>query len=468
MDYQNEMPQDHPMKSIPASIEAERAVLGSLLLDDQAIYKVIDFLKPGDFYREKHAWIYSAMLALNMKREPIDYITLSEELEKQGKITEIGGASFLTDLISTTVTAIYAEHYARIVVDKSTKRKLIRAGSEIVEMAYRDDIEITDMIDKAEQLIFAVGASRLERELVPIAETMPEVINQIDFLSRNKGMPVGVPTGLTLLDYMLIGGLQKSDLIVLAARPGMGKTSLSLSIAKFAAQSLDKKIAIFSLEMSREQLIHRLLSMETGINGTKLKTGDLSELDEWPLLLEGANSLAQTGIYIDDTSASTVSAVRSKCRRLYAEGGLDMILIDYMQLMDGEGNGNGQNRQQEISMISRQLKNLARELNVPVLALSQLSRAVESRADKRPMLSDLRESGSIEQDSDVVLFIYREDYYIPDTDRQNIADIIVAKHRHGGDGTVSTFFRKELTQFKDLDVKRTDLDGSGEPYDVRY
>jgi replicative DNA helicase len=294
---------------------------------------------------------------------------------------------------------------------------------------------------------------------MPIRAIMGNVVDRIDFLTRNKDTLMGVPTGFTMLDRLL-GGMQKSDLIILAARPAMGKTSLAINVAQNAAKRYNARVAIFSLEMSNEQLAQRLLSMETGIDSHRLRLGQLHE-EEWPILLEAANVLAGTNIFIDDTPAASVNEIRTKCRRLYAEHGLDMVLIDYMQLMSGQGGSGGgrnENRQQEISYISRSLKALARELNVPVIALSQLSRAVESRSDKRPMLSDLRESGSIEQDADVVLFIYRDDYYNEDSEQQNIADVIVAKHRHGSTGTVSLYFRKELTQFRDLEIQRTELD----------
>ena len=314
------------------------------------------------------------------------------------------------------------------------------------------------MVDRAEQIIFGISESRIHRDLTPIRAIMSRVVDRIDFLSRNQDTLMGVPTGFTLLDRVL-GGLQKSDLVILAARPAMGTTSFCLSIAQNAAKRHGTRVAFFSLEMSNDQLVQRLLAMETGIDSHRLRLGNIHE-EEWPIVLEAANMLANTHIFIDDTPAASVNDIRTKARRLYAEDGIDLIIIDYMQLMTGQSGGNGrnENRQQEISYISRSLKTLARELNVPVIALSQLSRAVESRSDKRPMLSDLRESGSIEQDADVVLFIYREDYYIEDTDRQNIADILVTKHRHGATGTVSLYFRKELTQFRDLEIQRTELD----------
>lgn len=446
-----------PGKSIPSNLEAERAVLGSLMIDPDAIVKVASFLRAEDFFRERHAWLYEAMLALNERREPLDFVTIVDELERRAQLEEIGGPAFLTDLISNTPTALYIDHYARIVERAAVLRRLIGAAGKIAELAYDESNDVDDVVDRAEQIILGVSESRIHRDLMPIRAIMTNVVDRIDFLARNQGTLMGVPTGFTMLDRLL-GGLQKSDLIILAGRPGMGKTGFSLSFALNAAKQFGARVAVFSLEMSNEQLVQRLLSMETGIDSHRLRLGAVQE-EEWPILLEAANMLATTNIFIDDTPAASVLEIRTKARRLYAEHGLDMILIDYMQLMSGQaGAGRNDNRQQEISYISRSLKALARELNVPVVALSQLSRAVESRSDKRPMLSDLRESGSIEQDADVVLFIYREDYYAEDTDRQNIADVLVAKHRHGATGTVSLYFRKELTQFRDLEIQRTELD----------
>jgi replicative DNA helicase len=445
-----------PLKSVPANLDAERAVLGALMIDPDAIIKIANFLRAEDFYRERHAWIYDAIATLNERREPLDFVTLVDELERRGKLEEVGGPAYLTDLIAGTPTAIYVDHYARIVERTAVLRRLISAAGKIAELAYDESQDVDDVVDRAEQIIFGVSESRIHRDLLPIRAIMSRVVEHIDFLTRNRDTLMGVPTGFTLLDRLL-GGLQKSDLIILAGRPGMGKTSFALSIAQNAAKRYGARVAVFSLEMSNEQLVQRLLSMETGIDSHRLRLGDVHE-EEWPILLEAANLLSSTSIFIDDTPAASVTEVRTKARRLYAEHDLDMILIDYMQLMSGPSGGRNENRQQEISFISRSLKALARELNVPVIALSQLSRAVEARSDKRPMLSDLRESGSIEQDADVVLFIYREDYYIEDSDRQNIADVLVAKHRHGSTGNVSLYFRKELTQFRDLEIQRTDLD----------
>lgn len=647
------------IKTVPANLEAEQAVLGSLLIDPDAIIKIASSLRDSDFYRERHQWIYSALLTLHERREPSDFVTLVDELERNEQLGAVGGPAYITELINSTPTAIYVDHYARIVERTATLRRLIGAAGQIAELAYDESHEVDEVVDRAERLIFGISESRIHRDLLPLSKIMAEVVDQIDFLARNQNRLMGVPTGFAELDKML-GGFQKSDLIIVAGRPGMGKSSLGLSIAQNAARRYDARVAIFSLEMSSEQVVQRLLAVETAIDSHRLRLGQIEE-EEWPILVEAANTLATSNIFIDDTPAATVMEIRTKARRLYAERGLDLILVDYMQLMSGGGGGpRGENRQQEISFISRSLKGLARELNVPVIALSQLSRAVESRANNKPVLSDLRESGclsgdtlvylpdmgihcpirelargeefrvaaldrtrmrltpapvsnafctgtkpvyritsrlgrtlratanhklltekgwkrldqlqageriaglpmplrptqtpkigaydalqegagrlslalaapilgrasmgepvasspqaeaettdaavdfarprgtarpsvcwdeiaalepdgvddvydltvpdyhnfvandfivhnSIEQDADVVIFVYREDYYNEDTDRQNIADLMVAKHRHGTTGTVPLYFRKELTQFRDLELRKEEL-----------
>lgn len=650
------------IKTTPANVEAEQAVLGSLLIDPDAIVKVSTTLRDVDFYREPHQWIFGALLALHERREPADFVTLVDELERNEQLEEIGGPAYITQLINSTPTAIYVDHYARIVERTATLRRLIGAANQIAELAYDESHEVNEVVDRAEGIIFGVSESRIHRDLTPVSLVLDEVVDQIDFLARNQNRLMGVPTGFVLLDKML-GGFQKSDLIIVAGRPGMGKSSLGLSVAQNAARRHNARVAIFSLEMSSEQIVQRLLSIETAIDSHRLRMGQIDE-EEWPVLVEAANTLAGTSIFIDDTPSASVLEIRTKARRLYAERGVDLIVVDYMQLMSGGGSGGprGENRQQEISFISRSLKGLARELNVPIIALSQLSRAVETRANNKPVLSDLRESGclcgdtrvylpelglscpiselvhrrdfriaaldqigdglvrasvsnafctgvkpvfrlstrqgrtiratanhkflseqgwkrldelqrgdriaavslnaeppvvrnsdplsgttsglqiqpagqiesglvdrlsgvtgeeqqfarndasdapfpttsaqtatmagdilwdqvasiqadgteevydltvpryhnfaanefivhnSIEQDADVVIFVYREDYYNEETDQQNIADLMVAKHRHGTTGTVSLYFRKELTQFRDLELRREDLD----------
>lgn len=360
------------------------------------------------------------------------------------------------DLINAVPTAIHVEHYARIVERTSVLRKLIRAAGQIAQIAYEETTEdIGEVIDRAEQVIFSVAERRAQRDLVAVRSLMGDVVDRIDFLYHHRGEILGVPTGFKLLDKML-GGLQRSDLIILAARPGVGKTSMAISLAQNAARKYGKRVAVFSLEMSNEQLVQRMLSAETGIDSQRLRLGEIQGEEEWHKLMEAAGALSDAPIFIDDTPAVSAMELRTKARRLYAEHDLDLIVVDYLQLMQGDRRS--ENRVQEISAISRGLKGLARELNVPVLALSQLSRAVETRQDKRPILSDLRESGSIEQDADVVLFIYREEMYNEETEKQNIADVIVAKHRNGPTGSVSLFFRKELTQFRDLEMRREELE----------
>jgi len=440
-------------RMVPANPEAEEAVLGSILIDPDAIIKVAPTLRAEDFYLEKHRWIYQAALDLYERRQPPDFITICDELERRGQLQEVGGPAYITELINAVPTAFHVEHYASIVERTSVLRRLISAAGQIAQLAYADQGEIDEIVDRAEEIIFGVSEHRWQRFLVPIRQVMNEVITRIDYLASHQGELLGVPTGFRLLDKLL-GGFQKSDLIILAARPSVGKTSLALNIAANAAKRYGQRVAFFSLEMSAEQLVQRLLAAETGIDQQRLRLGQIRE-EEWPLLMEAAGVLSNTMMFIDDTPALSALELRTKARRIHAEHGLDFVIVDYLQLMRGDTRS--ENRVQEISYISRALKWLARELNVPVLALSQLSRAVESRPDKRPMLSDLRESGSIEQDADVVLFIYREDMYDEDTDRQNIADIIIAKHRNGPTGVVSLYFKKELTQFLELELYREEL-----------
>ena len=444
---------DSNERLIPANVEAEQAVLGSILIDPDAILRIASKLRPEDFYLEKHRWIYEAALDLHERRQPADLVTLCDELERRGQLNEVGGAAYITELINAVPTAIHVEHYAGIVERTAVLRRLITAAGQIAQLAYQDRGEIEEIVDRAEELIFGVSERWIRRDLAPIERIMKEVTDRIEYLALHQGELMGVPTGFRLLDRLL-GGLQKSDLIILAARPSVGKTALALNIAVNAAKRFGQRVAFFSLEMSGEQLVQRLLAAETGIDQQRLRLGQIGE-EEWPLLMEAAGVLSNTLFFIDDTPALSAMELRTKARRVHAEHGLDLIIVDYLQLMRGDTRS--ENRVQEISYISRSLKSLARELNVPVLALSQLSRAVEARTDKRPVLSDLRESGSIEQDADVVMFIYREELYDEDTERQNIADIIVAKHRNGPTGVVSLYFKKELTKFLDLELHREPL-----------
>jgi replicative DNA helicase len=438
----------------PHNVEAEEAVLGSLLIDPDAIINVATFLVANDFYVQRHSWVYEAILDLHENRQPADLVTLADELKRRDRLEEIGGTAFLTSLMSSTPTSIHVEFYARIVERTAVLRRLIDAAGQIAQLAYQDTETVENVVDQAEEIIFAISQRRVDRDLKPIRQVLDDYYDRIDYLTQHQGEIIGIPTGLTDLDKLL-GGLQRSDMVVMAGRPGMGKTSLALSVALQAARRWQKRVALFSLEMSDEQLVQRLVSAETGIDSQRLRLGEI-KADEWTTLNQAIQLLSETMIFIDDTPAISVLELRTKARRLYAEHGLDLVIVDYMQLM--RGGTRNENRQQEISFISRSIKALARELNVPVLALSQLSRQVESRHDKRPMLSDLRESGSIEQDADVVLFIYRDEVYNQETDKPNIAEIIVAKHRSGPTGIFSVFFKKQLAQFVDLEVRAQPLD----------
>jgi replicative DNA helicase len=437
----------------PHNTEAEEAALGSLLIDPDAIFRVAAFLDPDDFYREKNGWIYEAIRDLHNRREPADFVTLCDELERRGQLEEIGGAAYVTFLINAVPTAIHAEYYARIVERTAILRRLISAAGQIAALAYEDAEDVDEVVDRAEQVLFGVSQRRIARDLVPIKQIIGTYYDRIDYLYQHRGELIGIPTGFPLLDKLL-GGFQPSDLIIVAGRPSMGKTSLVLSVAQNAARKFNQRVALFSLEMSSEQVVQRLISAETGIDSQRLRLGDLKE-KEWPLFVEATGILSEVPVFVDDTPSISALQMRTKARRLHAEHGLDLIIVDYLQLMRGDTRA--ENRVQEISAISRSLKGLARELSVPVVAVSQLSRAVESRKDHRPILSDLRESGSIEQDADVVMFIYREEIYDPETELKNIADIIVAKHRNGPTGKVPLYFKTELAQFHEVEFLHEEL-----------
>jgi replicative DNA helicase len=385
-------------KTVPANAEAEEAVLGSLLIDPDAVLKVASFLQDGDFYRERNGWIYRAILDLHERRDPADFVTLCDELERRDILQEVGGAAYITQLINNVPSAAYVEHYGRIVERTATLRRLIEAAGQVAALAYEEAQDVDEVVDRAEQIIFNVAERRVKRDLVPVRQVMHEVVDRIEYLHRHQGQILGVPSGFTGLDRLL-GGFQKSDLIILAARPAVGKTSLSLNFALNAARRFKKVVAYFSLEMSAEQLVQRLLAMETGIDQQRLRKGEIEDHD-WDMLMAAAGELAGTMLYIDDTPAMSALELRTKARRLQAEHGLDLVVVDYLQLMRGDNRS--ENRVQEISYISRALKGLARELECPVIALSQLSRAVESRTDHKPMLSDLRESGCLLADARIL------------------------------------------------------------------
>ncbi len=439
-----------PERVPPQNIEAEQAVLGAMLIKKEAIAEVQEILQPDDFYREAHRIVYEAMVQLQNNDEAVDLVTLTEQLRKSEQLDKIGGLAFITQLANAVPTAANVVYHAKIVKEKAELRSLINAATAIASAAYEDNTDVENIMDDAEKKILAVANRQNGGAFESMKSIVMRTFERINVLYESKGGLTGISSGFKDLDK-LTAGLQKSDLILVAARPSMGKTAFTLNIASYVGTH-GGKVAFFSLEMSKEQLMQRMLCAEGGIDATKLRTGQL-DTQEWNKLVHVADTLSRAPIYIDDTAGITVMELRSKARRLKAEHGLDLIIIDYLQLMQGRPSKNGDNRQQEISEISRSLKALARELDVPVIALSQLSRSVESRQIKKPMLSDLRESGSLEQDADIVMFLYREDYYDKDTENKNITDIIVAKHRNGPVDTISLFFQKEYTKFRDLLVQ---------------
>ena len=432
----------------PQKIEAEQAVIGGMLIEKEAISKVAEFLKADDFYREAHRLIFEAMLELFNKNEAVDLVTVTEVLRKNDKLEAVGGIAYITSLANSVPTAANINYHGKIVEEKALLRGLINSATHIASMGYEDTEAVTDIIDKAEKMILEVSERKMSGDFVPIKSIIFDAFGKIEQLYASKGGITGLATGFKDLDK-ITSGLQPSDLILVAARPSMGKTAFTLNIASHVAIREKKAVAFFSLEMSKEQLVQRMLCSEATIDSQRLRIGELEERD-WTKLISAADRLSSAPIYIDDTPGITVMEMRSKARRLKIEHDLQLIIIDYLQLMQGSSNKGGDNRQQEISEISRSLKALARELNVPVIALSQLSRSVESRQIKKPMLSDLRESGSLEQDADIVSFLYREDYYNPETENKNITDIIIAKHRNGPVDTVQLFFHKQFTKFCDL------------------
>jgi replicative DNA helicase len=433
----------------PHNIEAEQSVLGSLLIDRDAIIRVASYVKAEDFYISANGTVYQAILDLYNRREPTDFLTLSDELERRNSLDDIGGLGYLSSLLNVVPTAVHVEYYGRIVERTATLRRLIDAGTQIAGIGYQDNLDAEDALDSAEQALFTVSQRRQTKDFQSISDVLDRFFDQLDYLQQNRGEVVGVPTGFTDLDK-LTGGLQRSDLLILAARPSMGKTAFALGMAYGAAVQHGKKVGVFSLEMSAEQLVQRLLATETGVDSHRLRLGNIDD-SEWDRISRAFGRLAEAQIYIDDSANASVMDVRSKARRLQAEQGLDLIIVDYLQLMSGR---RSDNRVQEISEISRGLKGLARELNIPVVALSQLSRAVETRADHRPMLSDLRESGSIEQDADIVMFIFRDDKYDENSEKKGIAEIIIAKHRNGPVGSVNLRFFDRTARFADLELYR--------------
>jgi replicative DNA helicase len=438
---------------VPHNREAEESVIGAVLINPEAYYDVAQFLKPDDFYIHRHRWIWEAFTRLHERRIPIDFLTVTSELDQLNQLAEIGGPAYLTALINNVPTSLHAEAYGRLVEQTSIRRRMLEAANQIAKLAYQEEQTVETVMDEAEKAVFGVSERRMTRDLQTIQQVLSDYYERVDQLSQQDEETRGVPTGFIDLDKLL-GGFQQSDFLIIAGRPGMGKTAFMLSAAKNAAQTHKKRVAVFSLEMSNEQLVQRLIAQETGIDSHRLRTGKLTE-DEWPLFTHAIEVLSDTRIYLDDTPSLTPLQLRTKCRRLQMEFGLDLVLVDYIQLMSS--GVRAENRVQEVSYISRNLKMLAREVNAPVLAAAQLSRAIEQRADKEPQLSDLRESGSLEQDSDVVMFIHRPEMYEKDTLRQNLAQIKVAKHRNGPVGTIELVFRSNLTRFENAATRTVDL-----------
>lgn len=435
------------LKIPPNNMEAEQSVLGAMLLDKNAISQASETLRGEDFYKAAHQQIYEAILELYDRDEPVDLITLVDYLRKKGILDVVGGITYLTSLSSSVPTTANVKYYIKIVEDKSTLRRLIKSSSETMDKCYAESEEVPDILDKAEKDIFDISQKAMTHDFEPMSRILERGFNEIERLYNNKGALTGVPSGFPELDAKT-SGFQKGDMILIAARPSMGKTAFMLNIAQYAAIKNNSSVAIFSLEMSKEQLAYRMMCSEANIDMLKLRTGNLDD-DDWVRLAKCAGPLASAKIFIDDTPGISITEVRSKCRRLKIEYGLDLVIIDYLQLM--QGRGKTENRQQEVSEISRSIKALAKEMDTPVIAAAQLSRAPEARTDHRPMLSDLRESGSIEQDADVVGFLYRDEYYNRESEKKNIAEVIIAKQRNGPTGTVELAFIGKYAKFGSLD-----------------
>ena len=436
----------------PQNVDAEKSLLGAILIDEEVLADVAEITKVIDFYDKRHSIIYDGMIRLYERRSPVDLLTLTDELKKRGDLDTIGGSSYLSELTNYVPTAAHAKSYADIVSQAAVRRRLIRAGGEISDLAFNEELSVPQLLGQSEAELFNVSDQSLKQDLTSIEEILDESFERLDELYKNKGSLRGIKTGYRDLDNMT-AGLQRSDLIILAARPAMGKTTLVTNLAYNVATIEKKSVLFFSLEMSKEQLVDRMLADAAGVDSWNIRTGNLSD-DDFAKLSEAMGEMAEAPIYIDDTPGVSVLEMRTKARRAAHENELGLIIIDYLQLMQGSGSSQAQgNRVQEVSEISRGLKLLARELNVPVSAHSPLSRSVESRQPQIPQLADLRESGSIEQDADIVMFIYREAYYNPETERENITDLILAKHRHGPTGTVELYFHPERLRFMSLDRK---------------
>ena len=438
------------MRIPPHSVEAEQSVLGSILLDKEAMISVSETLVPEDFYKEAHKVIYESMLKLYNSQSEIDLITLRDELRYHGYLDYIGGIAYITSLSTVVPTTSNIKYYVNIVKEKSISRQLISAANDIINLGYDGSAKVEYVLENAEKKIFDISQERATNDFQPINQVISEALSMLEKLYEEKNDVTGLTTGFRDLNKK-INGLQRSDLLLIAARPAMGKTAFALNLVQNAALKGDASVAVFSLEMSKEQLVQRMIASQSTVELKKIKTGTLADND-WPRITDGMAILSGAKIHIDDTPGIKISELRSKCRKLKIEKGLDLVLIDYLQLMEGEGQN--ESRQQEIAKISRSLKILAKELDCPVVALSQLSRAPEQRADHRPMLSDLRESGSIEQDADIVMFLYRDEYYNPDTEKKNIGEVIVAKNRHGETGTVELVWFGGIQKFADKMIEQ--------------
>ncbi len=434
----------------PQNLDAEKSLLGAVLIDEETLADISEHVTPKDFYEKRHGLIFGGMMRLYEHHKPVDLLTLTEELKKKDELEIIGGSAYLTELTNYVPTAAHAEAYAELVAQKAVRRRLIKASAEISEMGFDEDTTTQELLEKAEAELFSVSDQSLKQDLVSIETILTDSFDRMEELHRNKGALRGVRTGWRDLDNVT-AGLQRSDLIILAARPAMGKTTLVTNLAYNVATVAKQAVLFFSLEMSKEQLVDRMLADASGVDAWNIRTGNLSD-EDFGKLSEAMGEMAEAPIYLDDTPGLTTLEMRTKARRAAHEHPLGLIIVDYLQLMEGSGRSNG-NRVQEVSEISRGLKLIARELNVPVIALSQLSRSVESRSPQIPQLADLRESGSIEQDADIVMFIYREAYYNPETERENITDLIIAKHRNGPTGKVELYFHPERLRFMSLDKR---------------
>ena len=433
---------------MPHSIEAEQSVVGAMLMDKDAILTASELISGQDFYQSAYGVIFDSMVELFNEGRPVDLVTLQDRLKEKDVPPEISSLEFVRDLVTAVPTSANVKYYAEIVADKSMMRRLIKLNDELSNICYAGNEPLPAILEKTEKSVFELLQKRNLGEYTPIRQVVLNALDRIERASKNKGTVTGIPTGFNDLDYKL-SGLQPSDLVLVAARPSMGKTAFVLNIAQYVAFKKEKGVAIFSLEMSKEQLVNRLFSLESQVDSQAIRTGNLKDSD-WEKLIEGAGIIGKSNLIIDDTPGISVSELRSKCRKYKLEHDIQLVIIDYLQLMTGSVGKHSESRQQEISEISRSLKALARELNVPVVALSQLSRAVEGRPDKRPMLSDLRESGAIEQDADVVMFIYRDEYYNKDTEYKKQAEIIIAKQRNGPVGTVHLAWLADYTKFANL------------------